>query len=448
MRARSLILLTLIAGCTGEPVAPATSSANQPLIGGTPITTDPAVVSMHRSDLSLICSGTLISPSVVLTAAHCVDLAGADLALSVFFGSDFNGEGMRVDTRRKFQHPMWSGDVGMWDVGLLLLSFSQDPELPVPINREPLDLHLGEPYRHVGFGRKNPDNGEIDGLKREGWTTIFRTVTDVVETNDPTVHVCNGDSGGPGFFTFEGVEYVAGIHSYTHGSTCQPTHGDTRVDLYADLLEEWIQANDPVCGADGVCAHKGCTNDPDCEPCGPDGTCTSDCPLPDPDCPTSGVGEICQAASQCVDGGPCLFWQGDPSSRFCTRACDPANDDCPAAMSCQNIAGAGNVCYYDDDPPFVLGSTCEVATDCGSYVCDDNECSKRCDLSLGLTCPLEFECRASNGDYYCHSIAKPDSGGCSSGGGSGLALALALLAAALVRVRGRCWRRGWFRGTL
>jgi uncharacterized protein (TIGR03382 family) len=417
-----------------EPVA----ARPMPVIGGTVTEGDPAVVALTTPTGSPFCSGTLISPSVVLTAAHCIDMAGGNPNITIFFGTNSFGEGTKIGVSRAGRHPEWTGNLGNYDIGMVLLNFPIDPAIaePLPLNTSPTTDHVEEPYRVVGFGVYERETLTSDGRKREGTTTVNgHTSGDIVLIGDQDTVVCFGDSGGPGFLTIDDVEYVAGVHSYTTSSECYPPNGDTRVDLYVeDFILPWIQEYDPVCGLDGRCS-RACPDDPDCLPCGPDGTCHMDCPLPDPDCPTSALGEICQADTQCMSG-LCVFWHGEPTSKFCTRECSLGSDDCPAGMSCQQVSPFGTVCYYDDDPPGVIGSPCDDPTECGTYLCAENECVSRCDLSIGLVCPTDFECRSSNQvDYYCHTIPKPKKGCQASGTPAALLWALALLPLALRRRR-------------
>ena len=328
--------------------------AAQPLIGGAVTADDPAVVALTRGGSSSFCTGTLISPRVVLTAAHCVDMLGADPSANIYFGSDTTGAGARITVGQKKQHPLWTGDLsGGHDVGMLLMDFPvEDPTIAKTLNTASLSSgHVGAPYRHVGFGVYDRDTGDADGQKRQGTTAITGTRGDVILSGDSNLSVCFGDSGGPAFLQLDGIEVVAGIHSYTTGDDCFPPNGDTDVQKYAeDFILPWVQDNDPSCGLDGVCGPIGCVDDPDCLPCGPDGTCVEDCELPDPDCQTQGIGEICRAKTQCTTE-TCVAYRDDPDYRFCTETCDPSSDSCPEGMSCQQINPFGNICYYDDSPP-------------------------------------------------------------------------------------------------
>jgi hypothetical protein len=412
-------------------------SLARPLIGGTLAGSDPAVVALQQpASNTAFCTGTLISPSVVLTAAHCVDMFGGNPNVTVYFGSDVRSEGTRLGVKNKIQHSGWDGNVGNYDIALLLLDFAQDPALPALINEAPLSGKIGDAYRHVGFGVYDRETQASDGKKREG-TTIISGVTegDVVVSGDEELSVCFGDSGGPGFIRIEDTEYVAGVHSYTTSQECHPPNGDTRVDLYVvDFIQPWVAENDPACERNGVCAFKGCPDDPDCTPCGANGECTSGCALPDPDCPTSGLGEICQADSQC-QVGQCVFWQGDTSFRFCTVPCDVQNPGCPGGMSCRNVPPFGDICYFDQPPSGLLGDSCDQPTDCGSYLCEDGACVTACDLSIGRGCPVNFECKGSGSEYYCRSIE--EEGGCAAGRSAGGAPGLVLFAVLLLRRRRR-----------
>lgn len=441
MRATLWWLMLALAACE----APRAGSAARPLVGGQLEAGYPGAVALlgdidgAGSGEEVFCTGTLVSPRVVATAAHCIDEAGASPEITAYFGADAYGAGLRVAAVRAEAHPGWTGNLDdNHDLGLLLLGTPADPSWAIPLQRDPItDDDLEREVRRIGFGRDDPDDPLPDGAKRSGTTTIgFVSTMDWFLAGDDTLITCSGDSGGPVLLDRGAGEQLAGVHSF--GFDCQSgTNGATRVDLYADdFILPWIADNDASCGTDNLCARVGCADDPDCQPCGPDGTCVADCPLPDLDCRTQDIGEICQADSQCTTE-LCVFWQADPTTHFCSRACD-GDGDCPDGMSCRALSPFGEVCYYDDDPPGTLGSACDEPTDCGSYICDDGACVTPCDLSIGQGCPDRFECApGSSGDtYYCYAQAS-GGGGCGCHTTPGTAGGAALLLLALARLRRR-----------
>lgn len=443
-----LALGSLAAACASEP-PPVLGTVAAPVVGGEVTTGDPGVVALVTSTGRVFCTGTLVSPQVVLSAAHCLEEAGGDPAVAAFFGSDTQSVGIRIGVTMTRVHPGWTGQLsGGRDLSVSLLTTPQDPALVVPMNRADLAPFVGAPYRVVGFGIHDRQTRELDGKKRVGHMRIDRLTGDYLEAvdvdADQATAICQGDSGGPGFITVGEVEYLAGVHSYSISGCFNPS-GDARPDLYMDdFIQPFIDTMDVACQQNGVCVRAGCSQDPDCLPCNADGTCTADCPLPDPDCPTSGLGEICQADTQCTTG-LCVSWAQDPRSRFCSQPCG-GDGDCPAAgMVCREVTGRGRVCDYPGEPPGALGQACDEPTDCSAYLCLDGTCTYTCDVSRNLRCPAGYRCDTPDGStYVCLAEAPADSGGCGAGrGGAGAGLlALVGLGLGLGLVPGRRRARG------
>jgi MYXO-CTERM domain-containing protein len=438
------LALAAAACVASDPVA--IEHDSQPLIGGVVPSfaddPDPDAVALTSSTSFSFCTGTLVSPQVIMTAGHCIDMLSGDPSVIIFFGVDLGGEGARIGVSKATAHPEWTGSLaGQHDIGLVRMNF-RAPEgvVPTPLSMIPISAaDVGQPVHRAGFGIFN-DEGNADGRKRIGDTVITSVPSgnDWFLAGDSELMTCNGDSGGPAYADRDGVKTVVGVHSFGFG--CQsPDNGDTRVDLYAaDFVIPWIQDEDPTCGEDGFCAKVGCIDDPDCTPCGPDGTCTTECALPDVDCATQNVGEICRGNPQCTSE-LCVFWTGDGDYRFCSEEC-VGDGDCPAGLSCQNIQPFGNICYYDDEPPGVVGDGCEEHTDCGSYNCEQGACVTECNLAENRGCLEGFECSSIDDDqnFYCHKIAS-GSGGCSVGRRPGPAAWLAAVGLlAWIRRRRKC----------
>jgi V8-like Glu-specific endopeptidase len=439
---RRLVTVTLLGICACQTAPEEIDTTTQAVVGAAIDTGDPAVVALTFSDDFIFCTGTLVSPRVVVTAAHCIDDGAGDPGFTVYFGPDaYAGlEGYRVAVTDKTKHPMWTGSLsGGHDIGVLLLYDAQEPTLPVPMNTADIADHIGADYRVAGFGIYDRDLREIDGKKRQGLMSIGGLDGDYLEATDPDTAICQGDSGGPGFITVDGVEVLAGVHSYSISGCFNPS-GDSRVDLWHDdFIVPYIQERDTTCGLDGTCAPIGCVADPDCMPCGGDGTCATDCPLPDIDCATGDIGDICQGDTQCMSG-LCIYWLEDIHSRFCSEPCD-GDADCPEGMTCEEVTTFGRVCYWEDEPPGAIGQACDEATDCSEYVCAEGVCTYPCSIPQGMFCPEGYECDTHDGgeSYLCWALpVEEDGGGCSTTGDpAGLLVLGGVLACYAHRVRRR-----------
>ena len=378
----ALLLLSIGAAAASPP----------PIIGGTPATADDAVVLVRvRNALSPFrCSGTVVSPRIVLTAAHCVwrsaDLPGYGGDIEFYFG-DATSSSAVLSADRSFYHPDYHPeryepqDARHYDHDIAIYVLDGiSPVPPMAANFTAMGASdVGRQVRFVGFGHQNAGPALPTGTRQ----TVTVSITDVEpQLFNTGVATCVGDSGGPGYLSYDGVERVAGIVSYGD-EKCASYGAYTRVDSHGAWLQEMIALHDPpLCERDFRCVTSGCASaDPDCPCLGGDGHCSALCSDTDTDsdCPKGcGGGGECVKGPQCPApdpdcGDPCLL------EGHCLRDCPARDPDCPRPLSageeCGDAfdCGDGSVCMS-----LVSGapSTCLETCTPGAGDCSEGKCKE------------------------------------------------------------------------
>jgi hypothetical protein len=225
------------------------------------------------------CTGTLIAPDAVLTAAHCVDPALTGGAMPVGFTlalDTTSGTPAITPAKQTFKHDSFTADVmpmdgqlgQFFDVGIMLLAQPITEVAPVPMPRpeDAPELVANLDMQIAGYGVTSNDSFE-GGV-------LFDAQTKLISLNDSELQVgmglpqpqnCFGDSGGPGFATVGGTRRVIGIVSRSFsGGECTMGGIDTRVDFYLDFVHAKVPQGIPCdSGMSEACPVGGGGDDDD-----------------------------------------------------------------------------------------------------------------------------------------------------------------------------------------
>jgi secreted trypsin-like serine protease len=207
------------------------------------------------------CSGTLLSPTLFLTAGHCTDGA---VHVEIWFAADVdagmpdngypsvgNGRGT------PYTHPSYDpNEFYLYDLGVVILDtpielneFGKLPKYGQLNSQKNLRGQQGSTFTAVGYG-KQASFPEAASWKDQAFRVRMVAYPKLIQINTGFVGdyslllsnnanaggTCFGDSGGPNFIGTSSI--LAGVTSFGMNGNCAGTGGVYRVDQKDDL--DWL----------------------------------------------------------------------------------------------------------------------------------------------------------------------------------------------------------------
>jgi hypothetical protein len=446
----ALLAAVFAIGCEVIEVERETISTNpkpSAIVGGQEETGYPAVGALvmgFGGAYSMVCTATLIDPSWVLAAGHCVKMYGITIPASMIYfyiGNDAtNPSDTEVyDIQAVYPHENFDSSLIVNDISLLKLAAPIDSSIatPIPANMASLgDDMEGKNAFYVGFGLTSSTATNSSGIKRSAYIQIFE-IGEIEYTSryqDTETGICSGDSGGPGIYEFDGgVEKVIGVNSTgiptSTTDQCIGYYNDTRVDAYAAWIADKMGIEAPDCNADiGICyCDDACQTDGSCdnsvcgtETCGDTLMCIADCGYIkscQSDCLVAALPEEFTKMSTlytCITNN-CANATTEAQYVECINtSCVNQVKDCCDVTMCDLLGGgceAGAAACRPDPAYTGYGFTNCLGTDSAGY-------GEPCDVSATdpTSCPDGMTCRATDNGDKCHQLCRT-ADDCTLGGG-------------------------------
>ena len=222
-----------------------------PVVGGTqvPLGKWPDAVLVVAP--TALCSGTLIAPTVVLTAGHCIETHPVEVWTgTVDFGAS---PGERIPVARALAYPSWEHS---FDVGVLVLARAASPPPRAVASTCTADAALvrGAEVQLVGFGLTTESGTGENTALNEAPLAVTDPDCTTAASCQPAIaprgefvaggngrDACFGDSGGPVYLVTPAGAALLGVVSRGLSDRADVPCGGGGVFERADKVASWVR---------------------------------------------------------------------------------------------------------------------------------------------------------------------------------------------------------------
>ena len=208
-----------------------------------------SVVGLYNMSSSGLCTASIVSDSLLVTAAHCVD--GTADKLRIIFGTSV----LTTDKPRVIKaadsfktSPIWpfrqNEETNSGDIALVKFSGGLPPGFkPAQILKDRSQLQNNAPVLLAGYGITDGVTHAGAGVLRSVQVTIENAAyseSEVLVAQHDKRGACHGDSGGPAYVRVNGQLFLWGV---TNRGVNDPNNDCTVSAAYADILfyQDWLQ---------------------------------------------------------------------------------------------------------------------------------------------------------------------------------------------------------------
>lgn len=255
-RARATFAAAALAAVTLATAA-IVATPVQAMVGGAA----PGGDALGRSVVTIVgsrgnfCSGALIAPTLILSAAHCVT-PGASYQIVQY---DAQRQPQLVAVRRIAAHPQFNAAAiashrASADIALLQLAAPLPGAAPLPLGVPAEPILAGQRFSIAGIGVAIRGDGRSGGTVRTAELVStshpgrlqIRLLDPATGNTRPGLGACTGDSGGPVLQAQDGRGAVVGVIAWSTGAAdsagCGGLTGVTPLTLYRNWILQTAKA--------------------------------------------------------------------------------------------------------------------------------------------------------------------------------------------------------------